>query len=135
MAVLILFGVGLAVLGIGAVGIVRGVILLRRPPPRRRSSGILYIVAGVLLPVSCCGGPSVLFRLYHDTPPLGSYPNGVVREGMSSDEVRALLGNPHQVNDRYPQQVTWLYWLDAIGLNWFTVIFGPDGKVAHTGGS
>jgi hypothetical protein len=135
MVVLLLFGVGLGVLAASVAGIAWGVVLLRRPPPARRWSGAVLIVSGLLLPVCCCSGPSVLFRLHHETPPLGRYPSGVVQEGMSPDEVRALLGTPHQVNDRDPQRVTWVYWLDAIELDWFMVIFGPDGKVVHTGGS
>jgi hypothetical protein len=133
--VLVLFGISLAVLGICIAGIARGVVLLRRQPPARRWSGVVLIVAGLLLPVCCCTGPSALFRLHHRTPPLGSYPNGVIKEGMTADEVRASLGEPHQINDRYPQRVTWLYWLDAIELEWFMVSFGSDGKVDHTGGS
>jgi hypothetical protein len=77
----------------------------------------------------------VLFRLHHDTPPLDRYPNGVVTEGMSADEVRTRLGAPHQVEDRDPTRVRWFYWLDAIGLDWFVVVFGPDGRVSYTGGS
>jgi hypothetical protein len=134
MVVLILLGVGLAVLGISVAAIVRGGVLLRRPPAGRWSGRVL-ILAGLLLPVCCCTAPSVLFRLHHDTPPLGRYPSGVVKEGMSPDEVRALLGTPHQVNDRDPRGVTWLFWLDAIKLDWFMVIFGPDGKVNWTAGS
>jgi hypothetical protein len=135
MVMLILLGVSLAVLGVSVACIVRGVILLRQPPTSRRWSGVALILAGLVLPACCCTAPSALFRLHHDTPPLGHYPSGVVKEGMSSDEVRALLGNPHQVSNTDPQRVTWLYWLDAIELGWFMVVFGPDGKVAHTGGN
>jgi hypothetical protein len=134
-AMLVLSGIGLAVLGASAAAIARGMTLVRRPPPDRSWWGLVFILGGVLLPVSCCSAPSVLFRLSHDTPPLGRYPNGVIREGMSPDDVRALLGNPHQVNDRDPQRVTWLYWLDAFELGWFMVTFSADGKVDHTGGS
>jgi hypothetical protein len=135
MVVLILLGVGIAVLGISVAGIARGVVILRGPPPTRRWSGVVLIFAGALLPVCCCSGPSVLFRLHHETPPLGRYPNSVVKEGMSPDEVRTLLGAPHQVNDRDPERVTWLYWLDPVELGWFMVTFGADGKVDHTGGN
>jgi hypothetical protein len=131
---LILCGIGLLVLGIGVVAIARGVMLIRRPPPNHRWPGVVFILAGILLPVSCCSTPSVLFRLHHDTPPLGRYPNGVIQKGMSSEEVRALLGNPHQINEQYPERVTWLYWLDAFELGWFMVTFDADGRVDHTGG-
>jgi hypothetical protein len=135
MAMLVLLGVGLAVFGVALLCVVRGIVLLRRAAPGSKWSGLGLVAVGVLLPVCCCSGPSVLFRVHHDTPPLTGYPSGVVQEGMSAEEVRALLGNPHQFNDRNPERVTWLYYLDAIELNWFMVVFGPDGKVSHTGGS
>jgi hypothetical protein len=134
-AIAILLAIGLAVLGIGVASIVRGALLLRQSPSGRSWAGLLYILAGVLLPVSCCSSPSVLFRLQHDTPPLGRYPNGVIRTGMSPDEVRALLGTPHQIDERDPQRVRWLYWLDAVEIGWFMVTFSPNGNVDHTGGS
>jgi hypothetical protein len=54
---------------------------------------------------------------------------------MSADEVRALLGNPHEVYNHNPEQVGWLYWLDSVQLGWFMVHFGADGKVTGTGGN
>jgi hypothetical protein len=102
---------------------------LRLDPPRRRWAGSLLIVAGLLLPVACCCGPSVAFRLHYGLPPLGRDPNGVIKEGMTGDEARALLGAPHNINEQHPERVYWHYWLDAILLNYFRVYFGPDGKV------
>jgi hypothetical protein len=131
---LVLIVACLAVLGAALFGIVRGVMLLRKPSAGSRRAGAVLVLAGVLLPVLCSSGPSILFRLNHDTPPLGHYPNGVIKEGMSAGQVRALLGGPHEVYDR-DQRVSWLFWLDSIELDWFMVSFGPDGKVTSTGGS
>src|SRR5579862_2344886 len=100
---LILFAISLAAFGTSAIAIVYGVTLLRRSPPTSRWPGLVLILGGVLLSVSCYSGPSVLFRIYHDSPPLGNYPNDVIGNGMTPDEVRLLLGNPHQVNERDPQ--------------------------------
>lgn len=135
MVLLILLGISLAVSGMSAVAIGCGVNLLRRPPRGRRLSGILLVLAGVLLPVSCCSGPSVLFRLHYNAAPLGDYPSGVIRKGMSQDEVRALLGNPHQIDERDSQRITWLYWLDATEIGWVMIIFDADRIVDHTGGN
>ena len=98
----------------------------------------MSLVRFALLPLNeggLTGRGDELFRLRHDTTPLGGYPSGVIREGMSADEVRALLGSPHEVHDHDPRRVSWLYYLDAIELDWFLVTFGPDGRVDHTGGS
>ena len=54
---------------------------------------------------------------------------------MSPDEVQARLGSPHQIDERNPQRVWWLYWLDAVEMDWYMVSFGLDGKVVSTGGS
>jgi hypothetical protein len=134
MIVLILGGVGLVVVCITILCIRQGMLFLQRPAPARKWPGVVLILSGLLLPICCCSGPSVLFRLRHETPPLGRYPNGVIREGMSPDEVRARLGVPHQVFEGDPERVTFLYWLDAIELSWLMVSFGPNGKVANTAG-
>jgi hypothetical protein len=134
MVLLILLGIWLAILAASVLSLLRGVLLLRRPSTRKWT-GVLLILTGLLLAWCCCSGPSVLFRLHHDTPPLGHYPNGVVKVGMSPDEVRSLLGAPHQIDDSDSRRVKWLYWLDAIELDWFMVTFDPDDKVDHTGGS
>jgi hypothetical protein len=133
--VLLLLGISLAVGAVAVLSAARGILLLRRSPPRRKWPGLLLIGAGVLLPVLCCNGPGALFRLRYSTPPLGRYPSGVVQTGMSADEVRALLGDPHQIHDGDPQRVTWIYYRDSMELGWFMVTFSPDGKVAHTGGN
>jgi hypothetical protein len=133
--VLVLLVICLFVLTVTVLGIVCGANLVRRPSRGSRRVGWALVLVGVLLPVVCFCGPSVLFRLNHDNPPLGHYPNGVIQEGMSADEVRALLGNPHEVSERDRERVGWWYWLDAIELDWFLVTFGPDGKVTSTSGS
>jgi hypothetical protein len=47
---------------------------------------------------------------------------------MSTDEVKALLGTPHE---RYKQgeEESWYYWIDSFDAGWFGVRFGPDGRV------
>src|SRR5262245_22418405 len=119
----VICGIGFVVLVVGIIAVVRGLILITRQPPDYRWRGLVFILAGVLLPISCCSAPSIMFRVNHDTPPLGSYPNGVIQEGMTPDDVRGLLGNPHQVYEQDPQRVTWLYWIDRYEIGWFMVTF------------
>ena len=129
MVVILLVGVAAAVLGVSTLSFWRGVTLLKRRPPRRRWPGVALIGAAFLLPVACYTGPSVLFRLEYKTPPLREYPRGVVAVGMSAEEVKGRLGEPHEVHDRNPAQVYWMYWRDAIQFGYFIVYFGPDGLV------
>ncbi len=129
--VVVVVGIVVTVLVLSMSCIGRGLQLLL-DPPRRRWAGSLRIATGLLLPVACCCGPSAVFRLQHETPPLGRYPDGVIEKGMTAEEVRARLGTPHEINERHPERVYWLYWLDAIRLDWFRVYFGQDGKVEST---
>lgn len=50
---------------------------------------------------------------------------------MSADEVVAVLGTPHE---RYKDEdgETWFYWIDSLGIDWFRVSFGQDGRVTET---
>ena len=125
----------LVILALTIVGLVRGAFLLGKQFTRSKRKGRLFILASLMLPLSCCCGPSVIFSVSHGSLPLWTYPTGVIEKGMSADQVRALLGNPHEVYDSDRQRVSWLYYRDAIKLDWFMVIFGPDGKVGGTGGS
>lgn len=128
------FVVLLCVLGVTILGVVRGIKLLRRPASSKLSGGVL-VVTSLILPVMCCSTPDLLFRLRHDTPPRRHYPTNI-KEGMSMDQVRGLLGKPHGVHDQNnPVRVMWYYYRDSLGLDWFTVWFGADGKVETTGGN
>ena len=52
---------------------------------------------------------------------------------MTSDEVRAILGPPHQ-RKRSHDRETWIYWIDLYGGHLVGVDFGPDGRVTRTYG-
>jgi len=56
---------------------------------------------------------------------------------MSADEVRSLLGNPHQVNGCDQRRVHLVYYLDSIENPTGSVVIFPRSrwKVSHTGGS
>lgn len=122
------------VLLFAGLGVVKGLRLLHTDSSRARRCGVLLLLASVLLPLSCCLGPAQLVRLSYGNYPLGSYPNGKVKEGMTADEVVATLGRPHE-RHKGGEGESWYYWIDSLGLYWFAVDFGPDGRVEGTHGN
>lgn len=132
--VFVLFVICLFITAGVIVGLVKAVKLLRRNSAVSRLSGVVLLLACVTVPLSCWFAPGHLFRTRHGNDPLGHYPIGVVKEGMTRDEVRGLLGNPHQVHSLHGEE-SWSYYLDPFGIDWFGVSFGPDGRVISTGGS
>lgn len=82
----------------------------------------------------CCQGPPHLIRLFYGNSPIGSYPSNKIKEGMSAEEVVAILGTPHERHDSSEGE-SWYYWIDSFGITWFAVWFGPDGRVVGTRGN
>jgi hypothetical protein len=113
-----------------AVGIVWGIKLLRGTSAKNKQYGICVLLLSALVPLCCCLGPPQVFRLNYGSYPLNTYPKGI-DEGMSTDEVTAILGSPHT---RYEGSdgVSWYYWLDSFNIHYFGVRFGPDGRVKST---
>ncbi len=130
LIMLVVSAIFVAALVVAAIGIGWGLFLRKRADAKGRRWGMVVIIGSVMLPISCCSGPSVIFRLTHETPPLGRYPNGVIEAGMTPDEVRARLGPPHHL-----YLGSWMYYLDPIEVRYFMVSFGPDGNVNGTGGN
>lgn len=120
------------------VGAVAGALtafkLLRRDSTAARAGGVLLILACVALPLFCCIGPRYYVRIVNGNYPLDRYPRGEVREGMTSAEVRALLGSPHESYSPSGEE-SWVYWLDSFGMACFCVYFDADGRVKMTGGN
>ncbi len=119
-------------------GAARGVGLVRRQSRQSRRAGAALLAVCAVVPLACCVGPSLLFRLEHGRFPLGAIPGYEVREAMerdrlTTDEVIARFGLPHQ-RDKFDDGEDWLYATDALGMSdFFLVQFGPDGRVKHTG--
>ena len=130
--VLILGGIVLAVLAFSILAFFKGIDICIEEPRTRLRLGIASICVGVALPLCAFCGPSVLFRLQHATPPLHDDQLGLIREEMSSEDVQALLGPPHEVQSYNPLQVKWVYWRDAIRFESFTVFFDKSGRVTGT---
>jgi hypothetical protein len=132
--VLVIWVVGLLTFWLVAAGVAIGLRLFRSESSRRRLCGGLLLLVSGLTPFLCCLGPSQAIRLVYGNYPIGSYPTGKIKPGMSPDEVVATLGTPHE---RFKQGDVerWFYWIDAYGIHWFGVDFGPDGRVGGTYGN
>jgi hypothetical protein len=116
------------------VGMRWGVAILRRQPPRGRKWGVLLIVASGLVPLCCALGPPHVVWLLSGSYPLGHRPHNKIQEGMSEEEVAAILGPPHDRVKRGDGE-RWYYWIDSFGLSWYCVRFGPEGRVLGTHGN
>ncbi len=138
------FGAGARIVGVLALiwlaylagalfGGIRGVILIRRGWSHGRWIGIILLLVSAAVPFSCCVAPSLLFRQHYGSFPLSGNPYTRVKEGMSADEVRASLGNPHNRDERDDGE-GWYYYQDSLEICWFCVDFGPDGRVKGTHG-
>jgi hypothetical protein len=115
-------------------GVARGALLLQRGSPRQKKCGVVLLLVSALLPLSCCLGPSQVTRLVYGNYPLGSYPDNEIREGMTGEEVVAVLGTPHERHEQ-DEGECWYYWIDSFGISWFAVRFGRDGRVVGTHGN
>ena len=132
-ALAVLALIWLAVL-VGAVaGAIRGVVLIRREASESRRKGTILLLVSAAVPLSCCFGPSLVFRVNYGSYPLSGNPYPRIKERMSADEVRAALGNPHRREERGDEE-GWYYYQDAFQIGWFCVDFGPDGRVKGTHG-
>jgi hypothetical protein len=126
--------VWLAVLVLVAVGVFGGFRLLKRESLIARRCGWILLLGSLSVPLFCCLAPPGIVRITYGNFPIGAYPNGKIREGMSKDEVAAVLGAPHE---RYTEDdgESWYYWVDSFGAHWFCVRFGPEGRVIRTHGN
>lgn len=123
-----------AVLGFSLLGIVVGMRLRWRKSPTIRRCGFLLVLVSGLIPFCCCLAPPYVDRVVHGNYPIGSYPNNKIKEGMSAQEVTAILGTPHE-QFRHGEDESWYYWIDSFGIYWFGVDFGPDRRVIRTYGN
>lgn len=126
--VLIAWAIVLAFVGIGVV------CGSKIAAQGRRAMGFVCVGISLVVPLMCCFGPPHAIRLMYGNYPLGRYPNGVISEGMTPDDVIARLGTPHERTQRNDRE-SWYYWLDSFGIGYFGVNFGPDGRVTGTHGN
>jgi hypothetical protein len=131
--VLVLFLVWAGVLILASVGIALGLRLLGRGSAKSSWYGVLLVTVSTLIPLSCCIGPSQIFRMTNGSYPIGSYPTNI-QKGMSFDEVTAIIGPPHRRSKRGEEEC-WYYSIDALDIEWFGCDFGPDGLVVRTYGN
>lgn len=132
---LILLVVWAIVLIFVVLGIRRGCQLLRSESPANRKYGLLLLLGCAAVPLLCWQGPPHAVRLAYGNYPLGRYPNRMIAEGMSSDEVRSILGGPHERVAGYEGAESWYYWIDSFGALYFGVQFDSNGRVTATHGN
>jgi hypothetical protein len=116
------------------IGVAGGVVLVRTRARRAKILGVVLLIAGASLPFTCWFGPSQVFRIEYGNYPLGRYPNGKIHNGMTRDDVLAILGTPHETHNRGDEE-TWMYYLDSFGMGWFAVYFDINGHVYSQGGN
>jgi hypothetical protein len=123
LVILVLAGIILAVSTVSIFVLFKGIDICHEGPRARRRLGVASICLGVALPLFTICGPSVLFRLQHATPPIADDQIGLVQDGMSPEDVQALIGPPHSVESFNSSYATWVYWRDAIFLETYSVVF------------
>lgn len=126
--VLLMLIAWVVVMAISAGGIILGTRLLRRSSSKL---GWMLVLVSCFLPIFCYVAPPHLFRLTYGSYPLERRPSyNKIEEGMSGDEVVAILGPPHE-RQRINGQENWYYRLDSFGIDSYCVTFGADRRVMY----
>ncbi len=115
-------------------GLYWGLTLIGKKSPSVRKCGVILMVISGAAPFFCCLAPPIMVRMEYGNFPIEGDPYSKISEGMSKDEVQAILGTPHGRNEDDKGE-TWHYWRDSFGINWFGVRFNPNGRVDHTYGN
>ncbi len=120
-----------AVLRVRLCGTSSGKFILKSESLIVRRRGLILLLGSASAPLFCCLAPPCIVRIAYGNYPIFGRPDGKIKEGMSADEVVAALGTPHE---RYKEEdgEAWFYWIDSLGIDWFRVRFGPDGRVTET---
>lgn len=91
-------------------------------------SRVLLGFTAVLLAslLSCCFLPNLLVRVCYGNWPIGDPNQYKYDKGMTGEEVRAMLGPPHE---RYADEEgeTWYYYCDAFGFAIVGMKFDREG--------
>jgi hypothetical protein len=99
------------------------------------SGAVLILAAFVLL-----GPPGVWYRLRYGRPLLTTEKyndsSRLVREGMSFDEVRRALGDPHEIERNHDGSTSWRYRVRSsfspLEEGFLGIEFGLDGRMTGT---
>lgn len=115
---------------------------LRRNRPTEGAATSVVSKASVVLlcvvlscPLSCVFfGPvtSVLCRLITGTWPIGDPNKAPIHDGMTRDEVKAALGEPHARYSEVGGGERWYYYLDGLGIGYLGIDFNAEGVVTGT---
>jgi hypothetical protein len=118
----------ITVLLIVGVGVWHGSRLLKAESPASWKSGRIVLLLSALLPLLCCVGPPISTRIIYGNFPIRANADNQVREGMTMDEVRSLLGTPHDRSETQDGE-WWYYWYDSFSIAYVCIHFGPEGRV------
>ena len=126
--------VWIAVLALVAVGIGCGIKLVNNGSAKARVYGLVIVAGCGMVPICCCLLPAHLTKMEYGNYPLGSYPNNKIEEGMTKDEVAAILGTPHNKVEEDDGD-RWYYWIDSFGIHWCCVRFDRESRVSGMHGN
>jgi hypothetical protein len=132
---LVLLVVWAVVLAFVVLGIRRRGQKFRSESPADHKCGLLLLLGCAVVPLLCWQGPPHAVRLAYGNYPLGRYPNRLIEEGTLSDEVRRILGGPHERVAGYEGTESRYYWIDSFGARYFGVQFDSNGRVTGTHGN
>ncbi len=113
--------VGLVTVAITVVGILWAMALLKRGSRTAKSCGLFLLVVSVL-PVTYCLAPNILARWKYGRFLLLTDPSVSIAKGMSMEEVKAIVGDPHEHFPGY-QGESWFYYVAPFGFGWWGIDF------------
>jgi hypothetical protein len=119
---------GLATVAIALGGILWGSALLKRGSRTGKSCGLVVLVVSGLLPVTYCQAPNILARCMYGRFLLLMDPSVRIAKGMSMEEVKANLGDPHE-HFRGHEGERWFYYVAPFGIGYWGIDFDTDERV------
>jgi len=80
-----------------------------------------------VLAISCCILPQIVFRVAVGSYPVGDPNRYRLTEGMTKDEVQAVMGRaPHERRKKGAKEI-WTYYCDALSIGIWQMEFDEDG--------
>jgi hypothetical protein len=76
------------------VGAVYAAALLHRENAKGRRYGLVLLLVSGLVPLTCWLGPPHAVRVFYGNYPVGADARDKIKEGMTKEEVTAILGEP-----------------------------------------
>ena len=126
-----------ALIGLVTLGLT---LLARRQPsveahPSRasskRSACVQYLATGLLCLLAAAAFVPVAFLVYRCVlQPLGSVdPTGKIAAGMSGEDVKKVLGDPHSQSTNADETEVWIYYRDWTRFSYIGICFDREDRV------